>query len=658
VVFFRAFFDRCRRRRQWWRELDVTARKHMTASCGPDTHAGLRDEARDVASDPLMTPRQQMTASCGPDTHAGLRDEAQAVASDMDPAMAATRGSVAPSWFGSWQDEDGVPLVLALAMPHAGHELLLTLASTSRALRCRAASLVDSRLCALSFADSRGRVEYPREPESCAYRPLHYHDSLLALCEDAQMQLAAGLAAVDADVATLERGLGVLTALAPDVDADSLANLATLSLGSPPNLDAAQKAQLVESLGVAARWEIPEACLVSRLRDQAHVVRGATAIKANLRALLAKRRDVSPTLPQRCLAAFQPAVARALPLGWRPEIAGAIVKIAAQRPGVKIGTLLRTLLACAQRDDGGAAAANGSGGGDRGGEVAGGGGDGGGARGGEGGTPGGLLGGSEGGDGTGGGGAGGGDRGTPGASMLPSMLPAMSPAFSPSVFAGYDSSSAGSSLFRATEASFRCSSPLPPFCPHSPALGPTGQRQVSQPELTLRGLQRVSKLVLQFVKHGGDTPGSSSSFSTPLLGPLPLNIAPAGVPWSPAPSPGGGAGLLHARPGFEALRTGAVGSALAARCEARIQRGSAAGAAARDRGVMLPPMRPGGGLPLPAPRPGGVRRAAGPSQLAPVAKSARSVVLSAFGASSSACRAREECAAEAVAAVPPIGVRG
>lgn len=202
-----------------------------------------------------------------------VRGDAHVAAAGMS-AAAATGTNEEPAHC-AVAAEDGVPLIVALMLPHAGLELLLALASCSRACRARVAALVSSRLRSLHFSAYYGRAEYPRERESDDRTlALHYHDSMLALCEGEMQQVGAlvqdnsGTGCSGTQLAPRACPLGTLcppttqvaaAMAAVDGDVETMAQGVALWHVPRASHSRSDEVAVLDALAAAERWEIPHA---------------------------------------------------------------------------------------------------------------------------------------------------------------------------------------------------------------------------------------------------------------------------------------------------------------------------------------------------------------------------------------------------------------
>lgn len=203
----------------------------------------------------------------------------QAAAEESDEFCTAQAGAAA-----SQVDDAGVPVVLALVVPHAGMTLLLTLLTASKACHAAVTRDVEDRMESLDFDTHRGRNEFPLDSEANgAFRPLHYEHSLLSYAEHTESRITAALDGIRA------------------------AHKAKWNANPPRS-----------SFRVA--WSDDE---------EAYIFASMGGVETALRAADSKRVAMTLTPSQRVLLTTSPPLARVLPCKWPLRYIAGLVKLAA-----------------------------------------------------------------------------------------------------------------------------------------------------------------------------------------------------------------------------------------------------------------------------------------------------------------------------------------
>jgi hypothetical protein len=250
-------------------------------------------------------------------------------------------------------DEQDVAVTLGSVLFHArGHRLdaVLALSRVNHALRAAARSYVDAELRALAFSAHAGRAEFPRaeDAHNNIQKALHYDDSLLSHCEPPAGYLARATAGLEAAVASApDRGTIGWSKPGPEAGypAGDVVYTAKERYGDVTPLGSGVGVGVGSGVGSgAAHWGRLFGCLAGDFRSR------EAALDA-LQAHAARRAEVVEALPlsMRALAACQPSVARALPLGWPVRLLAALAKAGKARSltasGVAMDSMARAFVA-------------------------------------------------------------------------------------------------------------------------------------------------------------------------------------------------------------------------------------------------------------------------------------------------------------------------
>ena len=313
---------------------------------------------------------------------------------------------------GSSFDHRGLPLSAVHMMCYLRNDLnaLLTLAACSKANRALVEVHVTERLPLVDYPGLAGqRSEWPREPDSDngIYRPLHYHDSVLAYAESPAAHFQRTHAAVGSqglqlwsngiDLEEHERRLVQADLLHREqlvqaVDWGMTMSRADICVAQAAeawkrckdqarnrrgSADGAESDDGCEALREAVeqfhqacsgRQQLEEACLAAkslRRRSEAEVEIAAKALStaenevthrtAIWREHMRRFENVDLPLPLKLLVALHPATARALPLRWSLHLLGGLIKMvdalkvlkAMGEPRVPIELIVRELISTA-----------------------------------------------------------------------------------------------------------------------------------------------------------------------------------------------------------------------------------------------------------------------------------------------------------------------